>query len=118
MQRELKGTVTSVRVVNIEGSKSKIGLYGGGLMGSAAASGGSGVGGAVVRATGAVAGAVVGEAVEESVTRETGQEISIRLDDGNNVVVTQEASGGLFQDGDRVRVLNAGREARVAMQIN
>ena len=58
--------MTSVREVNIEGQKGQLGLYGGGIMGAAAASGGRGVGGAVVQATGAVAGAVVGQAVEES----------------------------------------------------
>src|SRR5262245_53109182 len=60
------GTVMSVREVNIEGQKSNLGMYGGGLIGSAAASGGgANVGGRVVQATGAVVGAVAGQAVEE-----------------------------------------------------
>ena len=41
----------------------------------------------------------------------------MRLDDGNTVVVTQEVSTGMFQDGDRVRVLNGGGGARVAMDL-
>jgi outer membrane lipoprotein SlyB len=93
-------------------------LFGGGVLGGAAASGGRGVGGAVVQAAGSVAGAVVGQAVEESATRKRAQEITIRLDDGSTVVVTQESSTGLFQDGDRVRVLNGGGQARVAMATN
>jgi outer membrane lipoprotein SlyB len=72
----------------------------------------------VVQATGAVAGAVVGQAVEEVATRKRAQEITIRLDDGSTVSVTQEVSTGLFMDGDRVKVLNGGGGARVAMATN
>lgn len=118
LQRTELGTVTSVREVNIEGQKSNLGLYGGGLIGGAAASGGRGVGGAVAQAGGAVAGAVVGQAVEEAATRKRAQEITIRLDDGSTVTVTQESATGLFMDGDRVRVLNGGGHARVAMATN
>ena len=115
LQRAEFGTVTSVREVNIEGQKGQIGMYGGGLMGSAVASGGRGVGGAVAQATGAVVGAVAGQAVEEAATRKRAQEINIRLDDGSSVIVTQDSSSGLFMDGDRVRVINGGGQARVAM---
>ena len=118
LQRAEFGTVTSVREVNIEGQKGQIGMYGGGLIGAAAASGGRGVGGAVVQATGAVVGAVAGQAVEEVATRKHAQEINIRLDDGSTVTVTQEASTGIFMDGDRVRVINGGGHARVAMASN
>ena len=118
LQRSELGVVTSVREVNIEGQKGQIGMYGGGLIGGAAGSGGRGVGGAIVQATGAVVGAVAGQAVEEVATRKRAQEISIRLDDGSSVTVTQEVSTGLFMDGDRVRVINGGGHARVAMATN
>ena len=118
LQRAELGTVTSVREVNIEGQKGQIGMYGGGLIGGAALSGGRGVGGAVVAASGAVVGAVAGQAVEEVATRKRAQEINIRLDDGSTVTVTQESSTGLFMDGDRVRVINGGGQARVAMATN
>lgn len=118
LQRSELGTVTSVREVNIEGQKTNLGMYGGGIIGGAAASGGRGVGGAVVQATGAVAGAVVGQAVEEAATRKRAQEITIRLDDGSTVTITQESSTGLFMDGDRVKVINGGGGARVAMATN
>jgi outer membrane lipoprotein SlyB len=117
LQRVETGSVTSVREVNIEGQRSNLGMYGGGLVGGAAGSGGRGVGGAVVQATSAVAGAVAGQAVEEVATRKRAQEITVRLDDGSTVVVTQESSTGLFRDGDRVRVLNGGGSARVAMDV-
>ncbi len=115
MQRADTGVVTQVREVNIEGQRTNLGMYGGGLIGASAASGGRGVGGALGQAAAGVAGAVVGQATEEAVTRKHAQEITIRLDDGSTVVVTQEASGGIFQDGDRVRVLNGGGGARVSM---
>ena len=118
LQRADAGVVTSVREVTIEGQRSNLGMYGGGIIGGAAGSGGRGVGGAVVQATSAVAGAVVGQAVEEAATRKHAQEITIRMDDGSTVVVTQEAATGLFQDGDRVRVLNGGGGARVSMATN
>jgi outer membrane lipoprotein SlyB len=118
LQRAEYGTVTSVREVNIEGQKGQLGMYGGGLIGAAAASGGRGVSGAVVQATGAVAGAVAGQAVEEVATRKRAQEITIRLDDGSSVTVTQDSSTGLFMDGDRVRVMNGGGYAQVSMATN
>lgn len=118
LQRADTGFVTSVREVTIEGERSNLGMYGGGIIGASAASGGRGVGGALGQAAAGVAGAVVGQATEEAVTRRRAQEITIRLDDGHTVVVTQESSTGLFQDGDRVQVLNGGGGARVAMQTN
>ena len=114
------GTVTSARVVEIEGERSPIGVFGGGLVGSAAtrpAPGDSGRGVALVQAGGTVAGAIVGSAVEEVATRRTAQELTVRLDDGRVVVVTQVVSGGLFGEGDRVHVLNGGG-ARVTMASN
>jgi outer membrane lipoprotein SlyB len=118
LQRSEFGVVTSVREVNIEGQKGQLGMYGGGLLGGAAASGGRGVTGAVVRASGAVVGAVAGQAVEEVATRKRAQEITVRLDDGNTVTIVQESSTGLFVDGDRVRIINGGGQARVAMATN
>lgn len=118
LQRSEMGVVTSVREVNIEGQKGQLGLFGGGVLGGAAASGGKGVSGAVVRASGAVVGAVAGQAVEEVATRKRAQEITVRLDDGSTVSVVQESSTGLFMDGDRVRVINGGGQARIAMATN
>ncbi len=118
MSVEQTGVVTNVREVNIEGRRTNLGLFGGGILGGAAASGGSGVGGAVVQAGGAVVGAIAGEAVEEAATRKLAQEITVRLDDGRTVVVTQEISTGKYQDGDRVRVLDGYGHARVSMATN
>jgi outer membrane lipoprotein SlyB len=121
MQVEQLGTVTSVREVNIEGEKSNLGLIGGAVVGGAAtrpSPGNNSRGGALVQAGGVVAGAVAGQAIEEVATRRRAQEITVRLDDGRTVVVTQEVAGGLYQDGDRVRVLNSGGGARVSMSVD
>lgn len=103
--------------MNIEGQKSNLGLFGGGLVGGAAASGGRGVGGALAQAGGSVVGAVAGQAVEEVATRKRAQEVTVHLDDGRTVVVTQESDGGLFRDGDRVRILNSHGGALVTMDV-
>jgi outer membrane lipoprotein SlyB len=114
------GSVTSAREVNIEGERSQIGLFGGGAIGAGAAkpAPGSGRGAAVAQAGGAVAGAVVGQAVEEVATRKTAQEITVRLDDGRVVIVTQDVSDGLFRDGDRVQVVHGGGGARITLASN
>jgi outer membrane lipoprotein SlyB len=62
-----------------------------------------------------VVGAVAGQAVEEGATRKRAQQITVQLDNGQTVVVTQEARNGLFQDGDRVRIMHGGGGATVAM---
>lgn len=118
MQHVEVGTVTSVRDATIEGEKSNLGTFGGGMIGGAAASGvGSGVGGALARAGGAVVGAVAGQAVEEGATRKRAQTITVQLDNGQTVVVTQESRNGLFQDGDRVRIMHGAGGATVAMDV-
>jgi outer membrane lipoprotein SlyB len=64
--------------------------------------GGSGKG--VARAAGAVGGAAAGAAVEEKSTRQTGLEITVKLDNGQVIAVVQ-AADEQFDEGDRVRVL-------------
>jgi outer membrane lipoprotein SlyB len=102
------GVVESVRQVTIEGSKSPTGVLAGGVIGGIAGSNiGGGRGATVGTVLGAVAGGLAGQAIEENVTRKTGLEITIKLDDGQMIAVTQEADEQ-FYPGDRVRVL-AGR---------
>ena len=108
------GSVTEVREAQVSGRRTIIGVGGGGLIGSAAASGGSGVGGAVAQAAGAVGGAIIGEAAEERITRANAQEITIKMKNGDTVVVVQELSKeGRFNVGDHVQVLQGGGEATV-----
>jgi outer membrane lipoprotein SlyB len=100
-----EGEVIMVREVLIEGSKSGAGGVAGGIMGYALGStvgGGSGKG--VARAAGTIAGAAAGSAIEESATRQTGLEITVKLDNGETVSIVQEADER-FDEGDLVRVL-------------
>ena len=100
-----EGEVIMVREVLIEGTKSGLGGLAGGVMGFALGStvgGGSGKG--VAMAAGTVAGAAAGAAIEESATRQTGLEITIKLDNGQVVSIVQ-AADERFDEGDLVRVL-------------
>jgi outer membrane lipoprotein SlyB len=106
MQRVDMGYVESVRNVAIEGTKSGLGTLAGAALGGIA---GSAIGGGKrAKAAGAVGGAVLGglggAAAEEGVTRQAGLEITVRMDDGRMIAVTQAADMPFFP-GDRVRVV-------------
>ena len=81
------GVVDSVRQVQIEGTRSGIGP---------------------------AAGGVAGQAAEQAGTRKSGVEITVRLDNGSLVAITQEADETTFAPGDRVRILSGGGVSRVA----
>ncbi len=99
------GYVESVRPVEIEGTRSGVGGLSGSVLGSLA-------GGSVGKGTGQIAGAIggailgglAGSAIEENATRQPGQEITVELDGGRLMAVTQ-AAGQPFYPGDRVKVL-------------
>lgn len=108
------GVVESVREVNIEGTKTPIGAGAGAVVGGVAGSTvGSGRGSVVGATVGAVLGGLGGAATEEAVTRKKGIEITVRLDSGRLIAVTQ-AADETFQVGDRVRVLSGGGTTRVS----
>ncbi|RLC20247.1 MAG: hypothetical protein DRH56_10490, partial [Deltaproteobacteria bacterium] len=89
----------------IEGTKSVVGPAAGAAAGGALGSTiGHGSGRTVATVLGAIAGGVAGAAVEEGVTQKDGLEITVKLDNGDAVVVVQEADVP-FAVGDRVRVL-------------
>ena len=114
VQEVKMGVVESVRQVQIEGTKSNIGTAAGAVVGGI---GGSNVGGGKGSTIGAVVGAVVGgvagSALEEGVTRKPGVEITVRLDNGSVLAITQEADE-IFHTGERVRVLSGGGVTRVS----
>ncbi len=100
------GTVIATRHVKIEGQSSNLGLYGGGIMGSAVGSTvGRGSGAVLASAGGAVVGAVVGQKIEKALTAQIAQEMTIELDDGRTLVVVQKLQEPEFYSGDRVSVL-------------
>ncbi len=100
------GTIVATRHVQIDGTSTNLGLYGGGIMGGAVGrTVGSGDGTILASAGGAVAGAIVGKKVEKALTKKLAQEMTIELDDGRTIVVVQEVRDPQFNSGDRVSVL-------------
>ena len=69
-------------------------------------------GAAVGSILGSVVGGIAGNAAEQTATRQAGYEITVRLDGGRVIAVTQ-ATDERFSPGDRVRVLSDGVTARV-----
>ncbi len=113
VQEVQMGVVESVREVTIEGTKTPIGAGAGAVVGGVAGSTvGGGRGSVVGAAVGAVLGGVGGAAAEEAVTRQKGVEITVKLDSGRMIAVTQAADQE-FRAGDRVRVLTGGGVTRV-----
>lgn len=99
------GIVQSVREVRIEGTKSGIGTLAGGAIGGVLGNQiGAGAGRTLATIGVGLAGAAAGSAVEEGTTRQRGLEVTVRLDNGRTVAVTQAADVSLVP-GDRVRVL-------------
>ena len=113
VQEVQMGVVDSVRQVQLEGTKSPVGTAAGAVVGGVAGSNvGSGKGSTIGTVLGAVAGGLIGSAAEEGVTRKPGLEITVKLDGGRMIAVTQEADE-VFRPGDRVRVLSGGGVTRV-----
>ncbi len=114
VQEVQMGIVESVRAVNIEGTKTPIGAGAGAVVGGVAGSTvGGGRGSIVGAAVGAVLGGLGGAAAEEAITRDKGVEITVKLDSGRLIAITQAADEA-FQVGDRVRILTGGGTTRVS----
>ena len=110
------GTIEAVREVQIEGTKSGLGAVAGGVTGGIAASTiGHGTGSAVAAAVGAIAGGLAGAAAEDGITRNSGVELTVKLDSGQMIAVVQGVdTNTTFQPGDRVRVLSGQGVTRVS----
>lgn len=107
------GVVESVRHVTIEGSKSGVGAVAGGVVGGVAGSNiGGGKGSTIGSILGAVAGGLAGNAIEEGTTKKQGLEITVKLDSGGLLAITQDADE-TFRPGERVRLLSGGGVTRV-----
>jgi outer membrane lipoprotein SlyB len=109
------GVVEQVRLVKIEGTRSGVGAGVGAVAGGVA---GSTIGGGnrapILGAIGgAVLGGLAGQAIEQSSTKKDGVEVTVRLDNGSLIAVTQGADEQ-FRVGDRVRVLSGGGATRVS----
>ncbi len=114
VQEVQMGVVEAVREVNIEGTKTPIGAGAGAVVGGVAGSTvGGGKGSVVGAAVGAVLGGLGGAAAEEAITRNKGVEITVKLDSGRLIAITQTADES-FRVGDRVRILSGGGTTRVS----
>jgi len=113
VQEVQMGVVESVREVNIEGTKSPVGAGAGAVVGGVAGSTvGGGTGRVITTTVGALLGGLGGAAAEEAVTRQRGVEITVKLDSGRLIAITQAADEE-FKVGERVRVLSGGGTTRV-----
>ena len=109
-----EGVVVSVSDVQIEGTNSGIGTIGGAVVGGVAGSElGGGKGSIIGGALGAVLGGVGGHALEQNVTKQPGWQVTVRLNRGGRIAVTQAAKGRPFYPGERVQVLSGGGATRV-----
>lgn len=108
------GQITSIEAVTIE-SEQKLGLgavlgaVAGGVLGNQI---GGGTGREVATVAGAVAGGYAGQKVQNKYAGQPGQRITVQMDGGQMVGITQPADNSL-RVGDRVRIDGAGEEARV-----
>lgn len=109
------GTVESVRDVVIdarqEGTGTLIGAGLGGIAGSTM--GGGNRANAAGAIAGAVVGAIAGSAIEKSANDRRGVEVTIRLEGGKLIAITQEKDED-FRVGDRVRILSGQGATRVS----
>jgi outer membrane lipoprotein SlyB len=112
------GTITSIQTVALEnegqlGLGAVLGAAAGGLLGHQI---GSGSGQDVATVLGVIGGAVAGNVMQKKYpTQQSGQSITVRLDNGVSVVVTQQADPAL-RIGDTVRIEGSGTDARVRLR--
>jgi outer membrane lipoprotein SlyB len=105
------GIVESITQVQTSGTSSGGGAVLGGIVGGVVGSQvGDGDGKKAATVAGVVGGAVAGNAIEKNMAK-TGYEISVRMDDGRRLTVTQGSIDSGLRSGSRVR-LHDGRVDR------
>ncbi|HEX9392116.1 MAG TPA: glycine zipper 2TM domain-containing protein [Usitatibacteraceae bacterium] len=109
------GTVESVRDVVIDARQDGTGtLIGAGLGGIAGSTvGGGNRANAAGAIAGAVVGAIAGSAIEKNANDRKGVEVTVRLEGGKLIAITQEKDEE-FRVGDRVRILSGQGATRVS----
>lgn len=105
-----EGVVDSTRQVPIAGARGPgngVGSLAGAAVGALVGAGhGGGLGSLVLSVGGAVVGGIIGNIVEHKAREADGIEITIRLDAGNLIAVTQASdTSEPFNKGDHVRIL-------------
>ena len=108
-------TVQNVRSVVIDAGQSGVGLGTGAAIGGFAGSTlGNGNGRILGGIVGAVAGGIAGQAIEGNTSKRPGVELTLRLDNGQSLVVVQPDDGSRFTSGSRVRMIGNGNNTRVS----
>lgn len=111
------GTVEVIRQVTLEENRDAVvGTTTGGVLGGVVGSVfGGGKGHTLATAGGAALGALLGYGAEKGITKQTGVEIQVRMENGQTLAITQ-ATDEEFLVGERVRVLRdaASGTARVS----
>lgn len=110
------GEVLSLRAMAIKPGTTRVGAVSGAIIGGI---GGAQVGGGRAANTaggvaGAVAGGLLGSAIQRSGQTQQGVEVTLKLDSGEVIAVTQPGNPNEFRVGDRVRVVGDSDEARVS----
>jgi outer membrane lipoprotein SlyB len=107
------GVVESIRHVTINAGQTGVGTLGGAALGGLAGSTiGGGRGSIAAAVGGAIAGGLIGQKLEQGVNTKPGLEITVKLDNGQLIAVTQDADE-VFRVRERVRVLSDGGTTRV-----
>lgn len=100
------GVVESVQMVEINGQGSGAGAVAGGLVGAVVGSEiGAGRGKTLATVAGAAGGAYAGNEIEKNMKKTANYRISIRMNDGSVLALTQSADPGVHA-GDNVKVAN------------
>lgn len=108
------GVIESVRDVKIDARDTGVGTTTGAVLGGIAGSEvGKGRGSVAGAVAGAVVGGIIGQSVEKSANDRRGVEVTVKLDSGKLIAVTQEADEA-FRVGDRVRILSGQGTTRVS----
>ncbi|XZG70294.1 hypothetical protein ACTSKR_00105 [Chitinibacteraceae bacterium HSL-7] len=107
------GVVEQVRAVKIRDATG-VGAAAGGVIGGIAAGRhiGGGSGQVVSGIIGAIIGGMLGNAIEQNVTEKDAYEITVRMDNGQRVVIVQGADQTISPQ-QRVQVINDGLMTRV-----
>lgn len=103
IKQVMVGTILNARAVNIkdDGKGSIIGAIGGGVLGSTI---GKGKGSTLATLGGAALGGVIGN----SINKTKAQELTVRLENGETIVVLSKETA--FINGDRIRIVKVGDE--------
>jgi len=116
VQKVEYATLEHIRPVVIEGTKTPIGAAVGAVAGGIAGSAiGRNKGSQVASVIGATIGGIMGASIEEQTTRTQGEELTLRLEDGQVISVIQAVSQRQqFSVGQRVRILRSQGNVRVS----